>query len=126
MLRHLRRVLFIPIAVALLLAAAAPAAAAGATITPRHFEYDIVDYHTGVALTFHYSCDEIRFDRGSHALELINCRTNDFTQPKVVVFSSKHLFGGLYPWSSDYTGQPATDFRLVGTPAGRLFGWAYY
>jgi len=125
MLSLLRRVALVPVALALVLGVAAPTYAAAPTITRQHFVYSFVDSHTGTDVLVHISCDETRIDTGHRAFELIDCQTDDYSQPKVIVFSPTNTFGG-YPWFSDFTGQPATNFRIVGTPSGRLFGWASY
>jgi len=112
--------------VAAILVAAQAGFAAPPSVTSRHFEYDLTDDSSGTPITNHFSCDETRFERGGGARESILCRTNDRSHATAVVFSPSHLFGGVYPWYSDFTGEPATDFHLVGTPSGLLTGWASY
>ena len=113
-------------AVAVLATAQTGFAATPPSVDARHFEYDLTDDSSGTAITYHFSCDETRIARVRGALELILCRTNDRSHATAVVFSPQHLFGGAYPWFSDFTGEPATDFLLVGTPSGLLTGWASY
>jgi hypothetical protein len=55
----------------------------------------------------------------------VDCVTTDTSLKSAFVFDHAHDFGG-YPWFSDFTGQESTDFHLVGTPTGRLDGWATY
>ena len=105
--------------------------AAGASVNKspvkEHFEYDLVDDSSGTAVTYHFSCDETHaVASDGSASELIHCKTNDTSHKSAVVFTPQNLFGGLYPWFSDFTGEPATDFHIVGTPSGNLEGWATY
>ncbi|HEY5277287.1 MAG TPA: hypothetical protein VIK38_12300, partial [Coriobacteriia bacterium] len=100
-----------------------PAAANTSTVvTKANFAYDLPDPSGG---TVHFACHEIRFTLSSGALELIHCKTTVDFGPSAVIFSPEHLFGDS-PWSSDFTGEVASDFRLVGTPSGNLSGWATY
>lgn len=125
---HLGRIGILALLVCLigpLIAGPAPAAAKSTTTIRQHFEYDLEDDSSGTAVTVHFSCDEVRVSSAAKALETIVCQTSDRSHTRPVVFSPTHLFSG-YPWFSDFTGQPADDFRFVGTPSGILAGWAMY
>ena len=119
MLRRCR--IFLPLLTALALVAP-PASGAGAVVTKGHFEYDLEDPAIG---TVHFSCDEQRVEQGGSARETIHCRTTDTSHKSAVIFDPAHDFGG-FPWFSDFVGEPASDFHLVGTPTGSLDGWATY
>jgi hypothetical protein len=122
----LRFVIAVAASAVAVLAAAQAGAAAKPSVEARHFEYDLTDDSSGTPISYHFSCDETRIEHARGALESILCRTNDRSHATAVVFSPRHLFGGVYPWFSDFTGEPATDFLLVGTPSGLLTGWASY
>jgi hypothetical protein len=110
-------------ALLVVLALALPAAASGATtVSNGTFAYDLEDPNVGIV---HFVCDEVRAEGSSGARETIHCVTTDTSLKSAFVFDHAHDFGG-YPWFSDFTGQESTDFHLVGTPTGRLDGWATY
>jgi hypothetical protein len=103
--------------------ACAGAATARTTVIKGHFEYDLDDPSVG---TVHFVCKETRVERSALTRETIHCKTTDTSHSSAVIYSPTNLFGGLYPWFSDFTGQESVDFHLVGTPSGNLDGWAIY
>jgi hypothetical protein len=103
-------------------ALACPTGASAATVTRGHFEYDLFDPSFG---TVHFVCNEVRVASSTGARETIHCITTDDSLKSAFVFDPDHDFGG-FPWFSDFTGEPSTDFHLVGTPLGALHGWATY
>ena len=106
-------------------ALAGPASAGNApTVIRGHFEYDLFD--PDINQLVHFSCDEVRLETTGGARETIHCKTTDTTHKSAVIFSPENLFSGVYPWSSDFTGQEARDWHLTGTPAGTFEGWAIY
>jgi hypothetical protein len=118
-----RKLALLAAAIAVMAAGTPPASGAAATPIRAHFEYDLFDPAVGVV---HFSCDEVRLLKSEGARESIHCATTDSTHASAIIFTPDgNLFGG-FPWFSDFTGEPAADFHLVGTPSGRLDGWATY
>jgi hypothetical protein len=112
------------IALLVLTAALAGAHPAGAatTVVRGTFDYDLEDPSVGIV---HFTCHEVRVQSDAGARETIHCVTTDRSLTSAFVFDPAHDFGG-FPWFSDFTGEPSSDFHLVGTPTGLLDGWAVY